>query len=119
MGRLGEMVTPVLVALTPAAAMSARYVAMAAGAETALLTERRVAGDDGLPDTEPAHLVGDHFLGVRQSARELSAQLNPQGAEVRGSRGDVGVVVSRHALPGFSWHGVQGDPSTPLFRHVR
>jgi hypothetical protein len=56
---------------------------------------RRVA-DDGLPDPEPWHFIGDDFFGVRQRSRKLSAQSNQQRAEVFRSLSYVGVVIHNH-----------------------
>lgn len=64
--------------------------------EPALLTERRIARDDGLSDPEPRHLVLDDFLGVRQGARQLGAQSHQQGAKVFRRLGDIGVVIGGH-----------------------
>src|SRR5262249_35336648 len=64
--------------------------------EAALLAERSIARDDGLSDPEPRQFIGDDFFGVRQRARELSAQSNQQRAEVFRSLSYVGVVISKH-----------------------
>jgi hypothetical protein len=64
--------------------------------ETALLAERCITRDDGLSDPEPRHLIGDDFLGVRQSACECGTQSNQQGAELLRSRSNIGVVISKH-----------------------
>jgi hypothetical protein len=74
--------------------------------ETALLAERCITRDDGFSDPEPRHFVGDDFLGVRQSARELSTQSNQQGAELLRSLSDIGVVISKHrqGTSSLSWH---------------
>jgi hypothetical protein len=67
-----------------------------------LLAERCIARDDGFSDPEAWHFIGDDFFGVRQRARELSAQSNHQRAERFRSLSDVSIVISKHA-------GLNGD----------
>lgn len=64
--------------------------------KTTLLAESCIARDDGLPDPEPRHVVGDDFFGVRQRARKLGAQSIQQGAEVLRSLSYIGIVISNH-----------------------
>ncbi len=61
-----------------------------------MLTERRITRDDGSPDPEPWHFIGDDFFGVRQRTRKLGTQSNQQRAKVCRSFSDVGVVISKH-----------------------
>jgi hypothetical protein len=93
--------------------------------EAALLTESRIASNDGFTDPEPWYLIGDDFLSVRQRTRKLSALSNKQGAEVFGSCGYVGIVIMYHGwnkvVPTFQPHrrgepALGGLPGSPRFR---
>jgi len=79
-----------------------------------LFTERGITRDDGLSDPEPWHFVGDDFFGVRQRARQLSAQSNQQRTEVFRSLSYVSVVISKHGQS-LCWRDMRGN-CPPLYQ---